>query len=30
MAGFKFFLEMYRPYPLVHDEFRDYYVSYRL
>lgn len=30
MASFKFFLEMYKPYPLVYGEFRDYYVTYRL
>ncbi|MFI5400050.1 MAG: hypothetical protein ACHQZQ_03235 [SAR324 cluster bacterium] len=30
MATFKFFLEMYRPFPLVHEEFRDYYVSFQL
>jgi hypothetical protein len=30
MATFKFFLEMYRPYPLVYGEFRDYYVSFKL
>jgi hypothetical protein len=30
MATFKFFLEMYKPYPLVYEEFRDYYVTYDL
>ena len=30
MATFKFFLEMYKPYPLVHEEFREYYATYHL
>jgi hypothetical protein len=30
MATFKFFLELYKPYPLVYEEYRDYYVTYRL
>jgi hypothetical protein len=30
MATFKFFLEMYKPYPTVYEEFRAYYVTYRL
>jgi hypothetical protein len=30
MATFKFFLEIYKPYPAVYEEFREYYVSYRL
>jgi hypothetical protein len=30
MATFKFFLEMYRPFPVVYEEFRDYYVQFQL
>lgn len=30
MASFKFFLEVYRKYPRVHDEFREYYARFRL
>jgi len=30
MASFKFFLEVYKPFPLVYDEFRDYYTSFQL
>ncbi len=25
MASFKFFLEVYKPFPLVHAEYRSYY-----
>ncbi len=30
MATFKFFLEMYKPYPIVYEEYRDYYLTYHL
>jgi hypothetical protein len=30
MASFKFFLEVYRKYPRVHDEFREYYARFHL
>jgi hypothetical protein len=30
MATFKFFLEMYKPFRLVHEEYRSYYTTYRL
>lgn len=30
MASFKFFLEVYRPYPRVYEEFREYYDEFQL
>jgi len=30
MASFKFFLEMYRPFPLVQQEYETYYRNYDL
>jgi len=30
MASFKFFLEIYRPFPLVREEYRSYYSNYDL